>query len=101
MVDARFLNAILGIQLSIWGELRMAQQSDTGQDQPKYTEKAYYKARMGEVIRVMFRDNTGYQGRLVGIDKQHIFVESTATEGDIFMINKDAIQLVSPPQYGG
>ena len=69
--------------------------------QPKYTEKAYYKAHMGEVIHVAFRDNTGCQGRLVGVDKHHIFVESATTEGELYMINKDAIQYVRPPMYGG
>ena len=79
----------------------MPNQTDTPQVSVKYTEKRYYKERMGEVIQVMFRDNTGYQGRLVGVDKQHLFVESTTTEGEVLMINKDAIQYLRPPVYGG
>jgi small nuclear ribonucleoprotein (snRNP)-like protein len=71
------------------------------QPEPKYTEKAYYKERIGEVIHVAFRDNTSYQGRLVGIDKHHIFVESVITDGELYMINKDAIQYVRPPIYDG
>ncbi len=78
----------------------MAHRSDSSHAQPKYTAKAYYNERLGEVIQVMFRDNTGYQGRLVGIDKHHIFVESTNSEGEVLMINKDAIQYVRSPVYG-
>lgn len=79
----------------------MAKQTDTPQVPPHYTEKGYYKERIGAVIHVTFRDNTGYQGRLVGIDKHHIFVENMTTDGEVIMINKDAIQYVRPPAYDG
>lgn len=78
----------------------MAKQSNTPPEPARYTEKGYYKARKGEVINVMFRDTTGYQGRLVGTDKHHIFVESVTTAGDVVMIAKDTIQYVGPAVSG-
>ncbi len=79
----------------------MTDNTDTpAQSQPTYTEKAYYKERLGEVIHVAFRDTSSYQGRLVGVDKHHIFVESVTANGELVMINKDAIQYVGPPVYG-
>lgn len=79
----------------------MTDHSDTPKNQPKYTEKAYYQERIGQVIHVSFGDNTGDQGRLVAVDKKHIFVESAGAEDEVYMITKAAIKYVRPPMTGG